>query len=55
MLEGMGVPGRGVQRLKNWDNCNSIINKIYLKKERKKNFQVVKRSNIGRKHNLLPT
>ena len=31
MLEGIGVPGRGGQRRKKWDNCNSIINKIYLK------------------------
>ena len=30
-----GVPGGGVQRGKNWDNCNSIINKIYLKKRKK--------------------
>ena len=27
---GKGVPGRGGQREKNWDNCNSIINKIYF-------------------------
>ena len=27
-----GVQGRGGQREKNWDNCNSIINKIYFKK-----------------------
>ena len=26
-----GVPGRGGQWVKNWDNCNSVINKIYLK------------------------
>ena len=26
-----GVPARKGQRGKNWDNCNSIINKIYLK------------------------
>ena len=26
---GKGVPGRGGQRRKNWDNCNNIINKIY--------------------------
>ena len=25
-----GVPDRGRQRGKNWDNCNSMINKIYL-------------------------
>ena len=34
MLEGMVVPGRGRLRgEKKWDNCNSIINKLYLKKE----------------------
>ena len=32
MLEGMGVPGGvGERGGTNWDNCNSIINKIYLK------------------------
>ena len=31
ILEGMGVlGGRGVKR-KNWDNHNSIINKMYFK------------------------
>ena len=28
---GKGVPGEGGQRRKNWENCNSIINKIYFK------------------------
>ena len=32
LLEGKGVPGGGGQRGKYWDNCNSIINKTYLKK-----------------------
>ena len=32
MLEGMGVPDRWEQRDKNWDNCNSMINKMYFKK-----------------------
>ena len=36
MLGGRGVPGKGGQRGKYWDNCNSIINKIYIKKEREK-------------------
>ena len=31
LLEGRWVPGRKGQRRKNWDNCNNIINKIYLK------------------------
>ena len=30
MLEGWGAGWRGVKR-GNWDNCNSIINKKYLK------------------------
>ena len=34
LLEGMGIPGRGEQRGKNWGNCNSIINKIYIFKKR---------------------
>ena len=34
MLEGMGVLGReGERGGKKWDNCNSIINKIYLQKD----------------------
>ena len=34
MLEGQAMQGRG-RKIKggNWDNCNSIINKIYLKKQ----------------------
>ena len=33
MLEGKWVPGRGALRgeKKEWDKCNRIINKIYLK------------------------
>ena len=27
--EGMGILDGAGQRAKNWDNCNSIINKIY--------------------------
>ena len=31
MLDGMGVPeGGGKREKKEWDNCNSIINKIYF-------------------------
>ena len=31
---GGGCAGQmGIKRRKNWDNCNSIINKIYLKIE----------------------
>ena len=30
LLEGVRVPGGGGQRGKNWDNCNSIINEIYI-------------------------
>ena len=37
LLEGSGFPGGRRQRGKNWDNCNSIINKIYLKKRKKQN------------------
>ena len=29
---GMGITGwRGIKRREKWDNCNSIINKIYFK------------------------
>ena len=31
LLEGRRVPGGGGKWVKNWDNCNNIINKIYLK------------------------
>ena len=31
LLEGSGVPGWLGLRGKNWNNCDSIINKIYLK------------------------
>ena len=34
MLEGRGVWGREGQRGKNWDNCNNIVNKTYLKKDK---------------------
>ena len=30
---GMGITGwRGIKRREKWDNCNSIINKIYFLK-----------------------
>ena len=29
---GKGMGWRGVKGRKKWDNCNSIINKIYFKK-----------------------
>ena len=31
MLEGGGVQGGGGIKGKNWENCNNIINKMYLK------------------------
>ena len=35
---GRGVAGqRGIKGRKKWDNCNSINNKIYLKKIKKQN------------------
>ena len=34
MLEGWGVQGRGRIKGENWENCNSIINKIYFKKSK---------------------
>ena len=30
LLERMGVPSRGEKRRKHWNNCNNIINKIYI-------------------------
>ena len=35
LLEGMVVPDEGGLRKKNWDNCSSVINKIYLKEEKR--------------------
>ena len=32
LLEGIGVPYGEEQRGKNWDNCNSTINKIQFEK-----------------------
>ena len=34
MLEGKGYKKEGEKREKKWDNCNSIVNKIYLKKHK---------------------
>ena len=36
---GRGCAGqRGIKERKKWDNCNSIINKIYLKRKKNKQF-----------------
>ena len=35
MLMGGGYRAEGNKGEKKWDNCNSIINKIYLKKKKK--------------------
>ena len=35
MLEGGGAGPRGIKGRKKWDNCNSIISKIYLKREKR--------------------
>ena len=35
MLVRGGMQGRGEKGEKKWDNCNSIINKIYLKMKKK--------------------
>ena len=40
MLGRSGVTGhRGIKGRKKWDNCNSIINKIYLRKKKKRVVQ----------------
>ena len=37
MLVGEGVQGGGgIKGRKNWDNCDSIIDKIYFKKKKMK-------------------
>ena len=43
LLEGRKLPGGEGQRGKNWDNCNSIISKIYLQKKKMK-FQTCMRA-----------
>ena len=48
MLVGGGVQGKGDKGKKKWDNCNSIINKIYLKNKNK----IMK---INRHKNISPT
>ena len=40
-LEGKGEPGRGEERGKNWDNCNSIINKVYFKNGTNKDVTII--------------
>ena len=41
MLEGAGAGRRGIKGRKKWDNCNIIINKIYLKYKKRKNNVVI--------------
>ena len=36
MLKGGGIQGKGGE--KKWDNCNNIINKMYFKNRKKKEF-----------------
>ena len=36
MLVGGGAGQRGIKGREKWDNCNSIINKIYFKKGKNK-------------------
>ena len=49
-LRGMNAGGRGgagqraIKRRNKWDNCNSIINKTYLKIKTNKNVDTDKRS-----------
>ena len=40
MLVGRSVQGGGEQGKKKWDNCNSIINKIYFKNKEKRKKEV---------------
>ena len=44
---GEGITGQMGAKRKNWDNSNSIINKIYFKKERSSAFMWQQQS----KHN----
>ena len=46
MLEGRGVQGGGGIKAENWENCNSIINKIYLK-IKNKTKQTKQKKNFG--------
>ena len=43
MLEGKGIPDTEGQRGKYWDNCNSIINKIYKKKDKENPTSISKK------------
>ena len=50
MLEGSGVQGRGGEKGEKWEDCNSIINKIHLKKKRTQKFRMTyKRMTYKRK------
>ena len=43
-MEEGGRLGRGGKRRKNWDNLNSINNKIHLKKQKQKNKKMILKS-----------
>ena len=47
MLVGGGCRAEGNQGEKKWDNCNSIINKIYLKKQERNQDGGVGRHNLA--------
>ena len=55
-----GAGQRGIKRRKYWDNCNSIINKIYFKEIKNKNIggTLIQRNNAQQKERsdfyLLP-
>ena len=55
--EGDGAERRRIKGRKNWDNCNSIINKIYFKtkqtKKRKRLVNIDKVDNIKIKNFCL--
>ena len=49
MLEGRGVQGGEGIKGENWENCNSIVNKIHFKKINKNKKQKTKERKKGRR------
>ena len=49
MPEGVVAGWRVIKRRKKWDNCNSIINKIYLKWKKRTHACPEKKKSVGGK------
>ena len=54
MMVGRGARRRGIKGRKKWDNCNSIMNKIYLKNLDQPIDQWIDRLEKGDGQHILP-